>query len=54
MPSGSCGIILSDLLFHLRVLDSVSLVDSEVPTGIFLFWVLDDGVDVELNVTGVG
>ena len=43
-----------DLLFHLRVLDSVSLVDSEVPTGIFLFWVLDDRVDVELNVTGVG
>ncbi|CAH3182522.1 unnamed protein product, partial [Porites evermanni] len=47
------GVFFPDLLFHLRVLDSVSLEDSEVPTGAFLFWVLDDGVDVELDVTGV-
>ena len=47
-------VLFPDLLFHLRPLDSVSLADFEVLIGTFLIYVLDDGVDVELDVTGVG
>jgi len=43
-------VLFPDLLFHLRVLDSVSLTDSDVLIGTFL----DDVADVELDVTGVG
>ena len=47
-------VLFPDLLFHLRVLDSVSLAYSEALVGTLLFLVLYDGVDVELDVTRVG
>ena len=46
-------VLVPHLLFHLRVLDSVSLAESAVLIGTFLFSFLDDCVDVQLDVTGV-
>ena len=46
-------VLFPDLLFHRRLLDSVSVADSEILIVTFLFWILVDGVDVVIDVTGV-